>query len=579
MSSTPQKSAIVQQRRLLFACVTVAFGSMLFGYDSGVMGAAIVLPSFDLKFGLEGSALQIAKVGSNVTSYLTAGSITIAPFAGLMAYYLGRRTTLVMSALCLLIGSIVQVTAGSVHQLYGARFVAGLGVGGSLQMIGMYISEITPPKLRGHAVTLVMVMIYVGSLFSYWISFGTTRHLPLTSDAQWRILFGFQVLLSGLFLIGLMFVPESPRYQAVQQVNAEKKLREQGLPIPPRFPGSARRSDSEKVLDEKTDNNSSDAASTLSHGAAETVPFHPSYASVLFPSRKLADASLAIATLAYIRDLPATDSSVKAEMAEIYAQIDELAAEREKESMLKSAMKPANLKRFLIVIFCGTWQSWSGITALIYYAGTVFASLGLSSTNVSLLAGGIYSVVTLCSATLAALWGISMWGRIRGAQTAGLLLAIIFFTIAAISATHPVNPLSPTVTAASIVTVVLIYFVGIIVTLVLGPILYVYPTEIFPMGLREAGQAVSLMATWVHAFLGAKYITIGMAAIGWKFWLVFGCTNAVCLIIYGFCPETSGKTIEEIDILFGGVSAEERDAHVQERLREAKVSVQAPTTV
>lgn len=47
----------------------------------------------------------------------------------------------------------------------------------------------------------------------------------------------------------------------------------------------------------------------------------------------------------------------------------------------------------------------------------------------------------------------------------------------------------------------------------LGPILYTYPTEIFPMGLRDAGQAAYLMSTWVHAFLGAKYIPIGLVSV------------------------------------------------------------------
>ncbi|KAG9030893.1 hypothetical protein FRB95_003456 [Tulasnella sp. JGI-2019a] len=569
------KGAVMQQRRLLLACTTVAFGCILFGYDSGVMGATIVLPSFDIKFGLVGSPLQVAKVASDLTSFLTAGSITVAPFAGLAAFYLGRRNTLTMSAVCLLIGAIVQTSAHTVAQLYAGRFVSGLGVGGSMQISTMYISEITPPALRGHAVTLALLMINVGSLLAYWISFGVDRHVSVTSNAQWQILLGFQIVLGGIFLIGLMFVPESPRYRALQQVRAEKTLRAQGLPLPPRFPLAPRRNGASNE-DEKNDNGSSndDAASTLSHGP--TVPFRPSFVSYLFPSTTSPDASPAIATLAYIRDLPPTDDSVKTEMAEIFAQIDELVAEREKESLWDAVKKPSNLKRFLIVIFCGTWQSWSGMTALLYYAATVFASLGLSETGVSLLAGGIFSVVCVVCAIIASLWGISLWSRIRGAQVAGLLLAIIFFTVSAILATHPVDSLNPHTTASSIVLAALMYLVGVVVTLGLGPILLVYPTEIFPMGLREAGQAVSLTSNWVHAFLGAKYIPIGMASIGWKFWLVFGCTNVAGLIIYGFCPETTGKTIEEIGIVFGDVDADDRDAHIQAALRAAKVSEKVP---
>ncbi|KAG8877949.1 hypothetical protein FRB98_006433 [Tulasnella sp. 332] len=572
-------SGIYRQRRLIFACATVAFGSILFGYDSGVMGAAIVLPSFDVRFGLEGSAIEVANVASNVVSYLTAGSLTVAPFAGLISYYWGRRTSLVIGAICLLIGAVVQTSAHTIAQLYAGRFVGGLGVGTAMQIAGMYISEVAPPHLRGSVVTIVMIMLYVGSLLAYWISFGVSRHVSNTSDAQWQILLGFQIVLGGIFLIGLMFVPESPRFYAGQQVNAEKRLRADGLPLPRRFPSSTYTSAEKDLGDEKTDPDATNDSNSET-SAGPTVAFHPTYFSHIVPASTSADATQAIATLAYLRGLPPTDDSVKAEMAEIYAQLDELTAEREKESVWVAVRKPSNVKRFLITIFVGTWQAWSGASALLYYAATVFVSLGLSATSVSLLAGGVFSIVTLISAILAALWGMRMWGRIRGGQIAGFMLAVIFFTIAAILATHPVNPAAPHITAASVVLIILIYLFGVVDTLMLGPILYLYPTEIFPMGLREAGQAVYLMATWVHAFLGAKYVPIGLAAIGWKFWLVFGCTNVAGLIIYGLtCPETSGKTIEEIGVMFGDITADERDAHVQDALRAAKVSVPAPSTV
>jgi len=107
-----------------------------------------------------------------------------------------------------------------------------------------------------------------------------------------------------------------------------------------------------------------------------------------------------------------------------------------------------------------------------------------------------------------------------------------------------------------------------------GPFFYLYSSEIIAsIGLREVGQCVFNAFTFGNAAIITKITPLGFAGVGWKFWFLWASFNvAATIVAYLACPETKGKSIEEIDIVFGAIKQEVRDAHVDQVLRQEKLS-------
>lgn len=118
--------------------------------------------------------------------------------------------------LVFIIGNIIQITAqySWVHMMMG-RFVAGLGVGNLSVGVPMYQSECSPKEIRGAVVASYQLMITIGILIANIINYGV-RNIQ-TSDASWRIVIGLGIGFSLPLGIGIMLVPESPRWLASRQ--------------------------------------------------------------------------------------------------------------------------------------------------------------------------------------------------------------------------------------------------------------------------------------------------------------------------------------------------------------------------
>ena len=84
-----------------------------------------------------------------------------------------------------------------------------------------------------------------------------------------------------------------------------------------------------------------------------------------------------------------------------------------------------------------------------------------------------------------------------------------------------------------------------------GPLQWVYIGEIFPIRLRDWGMAAGAMMIWLNNYVVSKVAPIMVLNIGWKTWMVFGTTNICGMIFAFFLPETGGKSLEEMDVLFG----------------------------
>jgi len=206
---------------LYIALITViaALGGLLFGFDSGVINGTV--QGLQTAFGSDG-----AGTGFNVASILL-GCAVGAFFAGRLADRLGRKTVLILAAILFIISAWGSGISGASLEFVIYRVLGGLAVGAASVMAPAYISEIAPADLRGRLSSIQQVAIITG-LFVAFISNYFIADFAGSSVAElwlgfeaWRWMFWAELIPASLFLIGLVFIPESPRYYMVSNQQEE----------------------------------------------------------------------------------------------------------------------------------------------------------------------------------------------------------------------------------------------------------------------------------------------------------------------------------------------------------------------
>ncbi len=181
--------------------VIAATGGLLFGFDTGVISGAI--PFFQEDFGLDNSMIEV------VTSAGLVGAILGALFCGKITDVLGRKVVILASAVIFTIGALWSGFAPSVEQLIVARLFLGIAIGVSSFAVPLYIAEISPANKRGSLVSMFQLMITIGVLASY------LSDLMFADEGNvscWRPMFYVGVIPALILLIGMAFMPESPRW-------------------------------------------------------------------------------------------------------------------------------------------------------------------------------------------------------------------------------------------------------------------------------------------------------------------------------------------------------------------------------
>lgn len=185
-------------------------GGLLFGYDSGAVNGT--------QDGLR-SAFTLSDAGLG----FTVGSLLIGCFigafvAGRLADLLGRRTVMMLSAVAFLAGALVQGVAHAQWLFVLARLCGGMAVGAASVLSPAYISEVAPAAIRGRLATMQQVMIISGLTAAFVVNYllaqwaGTSTAVLWGGIEAWRWMYLMQAVPAAIFLIALMFIPESPRY-------------------------------------------------------------------------------------------------------------------------------------------------------------------------------------------------------------------------------------------------------------------------------------------------------------------------------------------------------------------------------
>lgn len=187
-------------RKLLFATVVSALGSLLFGFDTAVISGTtkFITQYFSLTDTTLGITVSMALWGT------VLGSIVIGKPGDLY----GRRAMLFVTAAIYLVSAVGCALAGGWYTLLVFRFLGGIAIGAASVMAPMYIAEISPARLRGRLVAVSQFNIVIGIL----IAFFSNYLLVNTGADNWRWMFGVVAIPSALFFILLFIVPESPRW-------------------------------------------------------------------------------------------------------------------------------------------------------------------------------------------------------------------------------------------------------------------------------------------------------------------------------------------------------------------------------
>jgi len=267
--------------------------------------------------------------------------------------------------------------------------------------------------------------------------------------------------------------------------------------------------------------------------------------------------------LAYLRRLPADDVAVRAEFVEIEASIEEERVATQDLGWREAFFGKGNWPRFLIAFVFFVLQQWSGQNTVGYYAPQIFSSIGYHGTSAQLLASGVYGILKVVSTTIYVFIGIESIGRVWSLRISALGMGTLFYIIGAIRKTHPPDATATSAPPASQAMAGLLYIYVCFYSMGWGPVPWVYCADIFPTRTRAYGLGFASATQWLFNFIVSWNSLSIFNAIGWKTFMLFGTINLGGMFVFTFfLPETRGKSLEEMDIIFGSVTQEQRDADI-----------------
>ncbi len=321
------------------------------------------------------------------------------------------------------------------------------------------------------------------------------------SEAAWRIPFALQILPAIILGVGMLFFPESPRFYLMRR-QEQKALR----------------------------------------SLARLRRVHPD-------SDSLREEYLSIKAEVLFDEATSRDKFPGQSGVRLYI------------SQYKTLFNTkSSFKR--TIVGCGIMflQQFIGCNAMIYYAPTIFGQLGLTGNTTSLLATGVYGIVNTLS-TLPAVFLIDRVGRrpllMSGAVGTGISLIIVGAILAVYGDTLPQHR------AAGWAGIAFIYIYDVNFSYSFAPIGWVLPSEIFTLGNRSKAMALTTSTTWMCNFIIGLVTPDMLETIKWGTYIFFAAFSLIALVFtYFVVPETKGKSLEDMDEVFGDTAAHEEKARL-----------------
>jgi len=193
--------------------VVATLGGLLFGYDTGVISGALLFMGDELHLTPFTTGL--------VTSSLLFGAAFGALFSGHFAAAKGRKKIIIVLAIIFAIGAMGTALAPNVEWMIFFRLILGVAVGGASATVPVYIAEIAPANKRGQLVTIQELMIVSGQMLAYISNAGFNA--AWGGHETWRWMLAVATIPAVLLWFGMMFMPDTPRWYAMQGRLAEAR--------------------------------------------------------------------------------------------------------------------------------------------------------------------------------------------------------------------------------------------------------------------------------------------------------------------------------------------------------------------
>ena len=446
---------------VIFMAVVAAIGGILFGYDTAVISGttAIVKGQFGLSDAGEGWYVGCALIGS-ICGVLAAGTLSD---------YLGRKLTMLISAALFSISAIGCAVCGSFDSLVAYRIIGGVGIGIVSIVSPIYISEVSPAKIRGTLVSLYQLAVTVGFLLAYlanWVidaggdlAVAGNLWTNMWNAEMWRGMLGSETIPALLFFTIIFFIPESPKWLIVKG--------------------------------------------------------------------KLDKASSVLAKIY------ASDAEVKEEI-----QTTQTSLKGETKGAWADLLKPG----ILIAVIAGSaiaiLGQFMGVNAVLYYGPKIFSDAGFDNPMFSTVLVGVVNMVT----TILAVFIIDKVGRkqliywgVSGMILCLLAIGIYFAWGAQIGLGN-----------GFMLTFFLAYVFCCAISI--SAIVFVLLSEMYPNSVRGRAMSIAGFALWIGTYLIGQLTPI---LLGWSqagtFFIFAACCIPYMLIMWKVIPETTGKTLEEIE--------------------------------
>ncbi|OAA65330.1 Sugar/inositol transporter [Niveomyces insectorum RCEF 264] len=480
-------------------CAFASFGGIFFGYDSGyingVNGVKVFIHTIE---GANATAVSSSHQ-SLIVSILSCGTFFGALISGDLADRMGRKWVVILGCLIYMIGVIIQMITSSSNSnplgvIVAGRLIAGFGVGFESSVVILYMSEIAPRKVRGALVAGYQFCVTIGLLLASVVVYAVEKR---TNTGSYRIPIAIQFLWALILGIGLMFLPDSPRY-FVKIGNIGKASASLS-----RLRGQPR--DSEYIQNE----------------LAEIVA-NEEYERALIPSTSWYQSWFNC----FSGGLWNSNS---------------------------------NLRRTILGTSLQMMQQWTGINFIFYYSTPFLQSTGAISNT--FLITTIFNLINVCSTPVSfwavERFGrrqLLILGAI-GMLVCEFIVAIVGVTVG-FNKTHP-DPNNPDNSLANNVPAVnaQIAFISIYIfsfASTWGPAAWIMIGEIFPLPIRSRGVALSTASNWLWNTI-ISVITpymVGPTKGNLKssvFFVWGGLCSAAFVYAYFLIPETKGLTLEQVD--------------------------------
>ena len=451
---------------LIFLSVVAALGGFLFGYDTAVISGTIaqVTQLFQL------DALQ---QGWYVGCAL-AGSIIGVLFAGILSDKLGRKLTMVISAILFSASALGCALCTDFTQLVVYRIIGGVGIGVVSIVSPLYISEVSVAQYRGRLVSLYQLAVTVGFLGAYlvnyqllaWSESGALLGAPLLNKIfiteVWRGMLGMETLPAILFFIIIFFIPESPRWLIVR--GQERKA--------------------VNIL-ERIYNSITEATSQLKE----------------------------------------TQSVLTAETSSEWSLL----------------MKPGILKAVIIGVCIAILGQFMGVNAVLYYGPSIFENAGLSggdSLFYQVLVGLVNTLTTILALVI-----IDKVGRKKlvyygvSGMVVSLILIGLYFLF------------GETLNVSSLFLLIFFLFYVFCCAVSICAVVFVLLSEMYPTKVRGLAMSIAGFALWIGTYLIGQltpWMLQNLTPAGTFFLFALMCVPYM-LIVWKLVPETTGKSLEEIE--------------------------------